>query len=80
MGGAVLADADGVVGKDPDGANAHERGQTQGVLGVVGEDHERAGIGNEAAVQGQTVHDGAHAEFAHAVGQIVAGGFGGIQK
>ena len=79
VGGAVLAHTDGIVGEDPDRTGAHEGRQAQGVLGVIGEDHEGAGVGDETAVQGQAVHDGAHAELAHTVGQIVAGAGGGVE-
>jgi hypothetical protein len=34
---------------------------------VVAEGEEGAAVGDEAAVQGHAVHDGGHAELAHAV-------------
>ena len=40
VGGAVLADADGVVGEDVHDRDLHQRGQAHGPPGVVGEDEE----------------------------------------
>ena len=70
--GAVLSDADGIVRQYPDKALLHERGQADGVSGIIGEHKERAAVGDEPAMQRKAVHDGTHDEFTHTVGQIVA--------
>jgi hypothetical protein len=69
---AVLAEADGVVRVDHDLALLHQRRHADGVAGVVREDQEGGGVGNQAAVQRDAVGDGGHAEFAHAVVAVVA--------
>ncbi len=55
-----------------DHALLHQRRHAHGIARVVGEDQERAGERNEAAVQCDAVGDGAHAEFAHAVVDVTA--------
>ena len=79
VGGAVLAHADGVVGKGPDYPQSHDGRQAHGVFGLIRKGHEGARIRDEAAVQGQAVHDRAHAELAHAVGNVVAGVRAGLE-
>jgi hypothetical protein len=71
--GAVLAQADAVVREDVDDALLHQRGHADGVAAVVAEGQEGAAVGDVAAVQRHAVHDGGHAEFAHAVVDVAAG-------
>ncbi len=66
VGGTVLADADAVVGEDPDGAQVGEGGETNGRAHVVGEDHEGGAVGDDPAVVGHAVDQGAHGVLAHA--------------
>ena len=70
--GAVLSNADGIVRQYPDKALLHERGQADGVSGIIGEHKERAAVGDKPAMQRKAVHDGTHDEFTHTVGQVVA--------
>ena len=83
VGGAVFAEADGVVGEDVGDRQFHQRREADAVSHVVGEDEEGAAVGAQPAVEGEAVHDGCHREFAHAVVEVVAGevagqdGFGG---
>lgn len=56
----------------PDKALLHERGQADGVSGIIGEHKERAAVGDEPAMQRKAVHDGTHDEFTHTIGQVVA--------
>ena len=74
VGGAVLAQADRVVGEHEDGLLPHQRRQAHGVAGVLHEHEEGGAVVDKAAVQGNAVHDGGHAEFTHAVIDIVAAG------
>jgi hypothetical protein len=72
--GAVFAQANAVVGEHVDHADLHQRGHADGVAAVVAKGQEGAAVGDVAAVQRHAVHDGGHAEFAHAVAQVVAPG------
>ena len=73
---AVFPETDGVMGVDEDRADLHERRHAQGVTGILGEHQEGGAVGDEAAVQGDAVHDGRHAELAHTIIDIVAVGHG----
>ena len=73
---AVLAQPDGVMRHDVDDAHAHQRGQSYGGTTIIGEHQERAGIGDDAAMQRHAVHGGGHAVFAHAVVDETAGVIG----
>ena len=70
MGGAVFAQPDGVVGHDMDHPKAHQGRQPNGGTAVVGKRQKGAAVGNEAAMQRQTVHRRGHAVLAHAVVQV----------
>ena len=70
---AVFAEADGVVRHHMDDALAHQRGEPDRRPAIVGEHQERAGVGNDAAVQRHAVHGGRHAVLAHAVMDEAAG-------
>ena len=48
----------------------HQRRQTDGAAHIVGEGQERAAVSDQAAVQGDPVHDPAHAMFADPVIQV----------
>ncbi|MCY1354613.1 hypothetical protein D9M69_409980 [compost metagenome] len=74
VGRAVFTQADGVVGVDEEHALLHQRGHAHGVAGVFHEHQEGRAVGDETTVQGDAVHDGAHAELANAIEQVVAGG------
>ena len=50
----------------------HDRRDAHRVARVVGEHQERAAVRTETAVHGEAVHDGRHAELAHAVVHVVA--------
>ncbi len=69
---AVFAEADGVVREHVDHALLHQRGHADGVAAVVAEGQEGAAVGDVAAVQRHAVHDGGHAELAHAVVDVAA--------
>ena len=70
--GAVFAQADGVVREHVDHALLHQRGHADGVAAVVAEGQEGAAVGDETAMQRNAVHDGGHAELAHAVVDVAA--------
>src|SRR6185312_3385517 len=74
VGRAVFTEADRVVREYEDRRRLHQRGDTQRVAAVVGEGQEGTAERLEAAVQRDAVDRGAHAEFAHAVVHVVAGG------
>jgi hypothetical protein len=71
---AVFAQTDGVVGVHINHALLHQRRHANGVAGVFHEHQEGRAVRHQAAVQGNAVHDGAHAELAHAVVHVVAAG------
>ena len=71
---AIFTQTDGVVGVNEDGALLHQGGHAQGVAGVLHEHQEGGAVGDETTVQGDTVHDGGHAELAYTVVDVVAGG------
>ena len=50
----------------------HQRRHAQRVARVLGEHQEGAAVGDEAAVQGDAVHDRRHAELAHTIVDVVA--------
>ena len=66
MGGAILADTEGVVGENVFGGELLEGGHTDGGLHVVGEDEEGAAGGAEALVEDDAVDDAGHGELGHA--------------
>ncbi|KAI3491949.1 hypothetical protein L1887_43658 [Cichorium endivia] len=72
VGGAVLAEADRVVGGDPDDAVVRERRETHGADGVRDKVEEGAGGGDVHAVGGETVHDGAHGVLTDTVSDVLA--------
>ena len=63
--------------KSLDRVDFHQRRHAQGVAFVFAEHQESRAEGFHAAVQGEAVHDGAHAELAHAVVNVVAAFFAG---
>ena len=74
VGGAVFAEADGVVREDEERVNVHQRGHANGRAAVVGEGEEGGAEGDETAVGGHAVDHGAHAELADAEEDVAAGG------
>ena len=73
MGRAIFAEPDRIMRKDEDHPLAHQRRHAQCIAAVVAEGQEGAAIGNEAAVQCQSVEHGAHAELAHTEIQMAPG-------
>ncbi len=74
MSRAIFAKTDGVVGEDVEHALLHQGGHAHGIAGVFHEHQEGCAVRNQAAVQGDAVHDRGHAELAHAVIHVVARG------
>src|SRR5690606_10156878 len=72
VGRTVLTLPDGVVGIDEDAVLLHQGSHAHGVAGIFHEHEEGATVGNEAAVQCNAVHDGAHAKLTHTIVDIVA--------
>ena len=66
------------MGVHEDGRGLHQGRHAQRVAGVFAEHQEGRAVGDEAAVQGDAVHDGGHAELAHAVVDVVAVVAGGV--
>ena len=60
------------MGKHPDHALLHQRRHAQGIAGIFREHQEGAAERQQAAVQRHAIHDVAHAELAHPVGDVVA--------
>ncbi len=79
MGGAIFAEADGVMGHHIDHALAHEGREANAGAAVISEDQEGAAIGNDAAMQRHAVHGGGHAMLANAVVDIARAVVGGVQ-
>lgn len=74
MGGAILAQADGVVGHHIDDTSLRQGGHAHGVAHVVGEDEEGGAVGDESGgVQGNAVADGAHSVLAHTEAEVALG-------
>ena len=61
--------------EDVDGVRAHQGGEAQRIARVIREHEERAAVRHEATVQREPVHHGRHAEFAHAVEDVIAAPF-----
>ena len=72
MGGAVLADADGIVGEDVGHVQTHDGRHAHGVLHVIAEHEEGGAVGAQTAVQADAVADGRHGVFAHAEVDVVS--------
>ncbi len=72
VGGAVLAEADGVVCRDVDDAAVGESGEADGAGGVGDEVQEGAAEGDDGPVGGETVHDAGHGVLAHTVADVAA--------
>ncbi len=72
VGGAVFAEADGVVGEDVERVRALQRAHAEGGAAVVGEGEEGGAEGDEAAVGGHAVDRGHHAELADAEEDVAA--------
>ena len=70
---AVFTETDGIVRQDVDDADAHQSGEADRRTAIVREDQEAAGIGDQTAVQRDTVHGSGHAVLAHAVVDVAAG-------
>ncbi|MNE65770.1 hypothetical protein D3C80_1612770 [compost metagenome] len=68
---AIFAQTDRVVGVDEHVADFHQRSHTHRVTGVFHEHQEGCRVRQETTVQRDTVGDGGHAEFAHAVVDVV---------
>ena len=73
---AVFTQTNGVVGVHENRTLLHQGCHAHGVTGVFHEHQESGAVRNEAFVQSDTVHHGAHGEFAHAVEHVVTGGVG----
>ena len=69
----VFAETNRVMRQHIDDTLAHQRRQTHAAARIVGEDHERAAVGDEPAVQRQAVHRRRHAVFANAVVHVATG-------
>ena len=68
----VFAQTDGVMGEYVNHTLFHQCGHANRVARVVAEGEEGAAVGDVATVQRHAVHHRGHAEFAYAVGQMVA--------
>ena len=76
VGGAVLAETDGVVGPHVDHRRLHQRREAHGRAHVVAEREERAAVGAGGPVQGDAVEDRAHRVLADAEVQGAPVGLG----
>lgn len=69
----VLAQTNGVVGGDPDGADARQGRQTDGTGSVGDEVEESTTVGDDGSVGGQTVHDGTHTVLTDTISDVSSG-------
>ncbi|MNE99052.1 hypothetical protein D3C80_1976670 [compost metagenome] len=51
----------------------HQGGHTRRITRIFDKHQERCGIGHKSAVMGDTVSDGGHPEFTHAVVDVIPG-------
>lgn len=72
VGGAVLAEADGVVCRDVDDAAVGEGGEADGAGGIGDEVQEGAAEGDDGPVGGEAVHNARHGVLAHTVADVAA--------
>ena len=70
--GAIFADTDTVVGKDPDRGVMRESRNAQSAAHIVREDEEGSAVGDDAAVDGHRIDDGTHRMFAHAKVEVTS--------
>lgn len=70
VGGAVLTEANGVVGSNPDVADVGEGRETDGAGGVGNEVEEGTAVGDDGAVGRETVHDGTHGVLADTIADV----------
>ncbi|CAM5581502.1 hypothetical protein SCYAM73S_04252 [Streptomyces cyaneofuscatus] len=77
VGGAVLAEADGVVGPDVGDRQLHQGGEADGRAHVVAEDQERTAVGAGEALERDAVEDGTHGVLADAEVERAAVGVSG---
>ena len=71
MGGAILAQADAIVGEDKDHGQIHQRGHPQRPAHVIGKDQEGSTVG-AGVMGGQPIHNRGHAMFPHAIMDVIA--------
>ena len=76
----IFTQADGIMGHDIDGWNAHQSREAHCAAGIIGETHEGATIGANPAVQRHAVHCRSHAMFADAVVDIPPSAIFGIKN
>lgn len=77
VGGAVLAQTDGVMGPDVGDRELHQGGEPDGRAHVVAEDQERTAVGAGEALQGDAVEDRAHGVLTDAEVERAAVGVAG---
>ena len=69
---AIFADTNAVMGQDVRRRKSHQSSQADHRFHVIAEDEERAGIGADAAVEGQAISHGTHGQFADAEVDVAA--------
>ncbi len=89
VGGTIFAETDGIVGKDVERVRGLQRAHAESGAAIVGEGKEGGAEGDDAAVRGDAVDGGHHAELADAEedvaalgidvegGRVLEDGFGG---
>ena len=78
VGWAVFAQADAIVGHDPDRVQMRKRAYTNRSAHVVGKYQEGCSKRNVAFVISQAIHNGTHAVLAHPKMQVAANGVLGL--
>ena len=73
MGGAVLTYVKGVVGKDKESPQLHQRRQTNRRAHVITEDQESPAVGDESPIQRHAVDHRPHGVLAHSEVDIPSG-------
>ena len=73
VGGTVFADADAVVGENPDRGQVRERRESDRRAHVIGKDEEGCAIRTHAAMICHAVDDCSHGMFAHAKVEVTPG-------
>ncbi len=69
---AIFAKTDRVVCIDENGLDLHQCSHAQRIACILREHQECCAVRDKATMQRSAVHDGAHAELAYTIGEVVA--------
>ena len=80
MGRAIFAHTNGIVGKNVDDSDFHQRGHPDGIPAVITKRQKGPAVRNESAVQSDSIERGCHAKFTHPVVHITAPGLAATDR